>query len=236
MLSMQRSAIRERLETLAARAELSGLGEYLLGLNNSNFRVASVLLADEVLVRLRGEDFWRVFAYLSLLSPKAFLGTCLKAAARLYRSGQVSVRSGNLAAYASFLTRNGMEIDRMKFFRAMLGLVEREEDFAEIWRTFGVNKPESRIDSLLKYCSTVVAYYEVFKECKRAQDNRDFLKRVCYALIKKGDNLSFNLASILQSYFDLQGLGARFSLRVEPYKLSYIEASLQNFGKVITSL
>lgn len=236
MLPMQRLAIRERLETLAARAELSGLGEYLLGLNNSNFRVASVLLADEVLVRLRGEDFWRVFAYLSLLRPKAFLGTCLKAAARLYKGGLVSVRSGNLAAYAAHLTRNGMEIDRMKFFRAMLGLVEKEEDFAEIWRMFGVGKPESRIDSLLKYCSTVVAYYEVFKECKRVQDNRDFLKRVCYALIKKGDNLSFNLASILQSYFDLQGLGARFSLKVEPYKLSYIEASLQNFEKVITSL
>lgn len=233
---MQRQAIRDRLEMLVWRADLSSLGEYLFGLSNSNFRVASIVLADEVLVKLQGENFWRVFAYLSELNPKVFLGTCLKAAAKQYKNGSISVYSENLASYASYVVERDSEIDCMKFFRVMLGLIEKEEDFLEIWRIFDIEMPEKRIDIILRYSSNVVAYYEVFNECKRVQDNSDFLKRVCYVLIKRGDNLSFNLASILQSYFDLHGLGARFSLRVEPYKLSYIEASLHNFEKVIAAL
>lgn len=236
MLSMQRLAMRNRLEMLVSQAELSSLREYLFSLSNSNFRVASVVLADDVLMKLQGENFWRVFVYLSQLSPKAFLGTCLKAATRLYENGLISMYSKNLASYASYVVAHDKEIDRMKFFRAMLGLIEKKEDFLEIWRIFYIDMPEKRIDNLLKYSSNVAAYYEIFNECKRVQDNNEFLKRVCYVLIKKGDNLSFNLASILQSYFDLHGLGARFSLQVPPYKLSYIETSLQNFEKVITGL
>ena len=114
-------------------------------------------------------------------------------------------------------------------------LVKEEKEFALIWKMFGVYEAEERIDFLM-LGTTYVLYYEVFKECKRLQDSHDYLRKLCYVLIRKGDNLSFNLASIICTYFGINGVSAMFSLNIEPYKLNYIESSRHNFEKIITSL
>ena len=86
---------------LSSQEDLSLLGDYLQGMTNSEFRTASRLLSDRVLIKLYGENFWRVFSYLSILKSKAFLGTCLKAAETLYKGNNISFEGIALSEYAS---------------------------------------------------------------------------------------------------------------------------------------
>lgn len=51
--------------------------------------------------------------------------------------------------------------------------------------------------------------------------------------MKRGDALSFNLASVTKSYFDLPAVGGTFSLRLRPYELSLLEASYADFCAVM---
>ncbi len=231
----RRNVVEERLTVLASQESLDELGSYLLAMTNSGFRAASTLLAEKVLPKFKGESFWRVFSYLSLLNPKAFLGTCLKAATSAYVAGEVRLEGENLESYSAHLVSHEMNIDRDKFLRASLLLLKEEAEVLRMWKMFAVDSPQKRIEYLV-HCNTIVSYHQIFKECKRIQDNHDFLRKLCYALIKKGDTLSFNLASIVRSYFDVNDVGALFSLNLEPYKLSYLDKSFDNFKKVITSL
>lgn len=235
MFAGRNSAMEERLGFLAAQENLAPLGEYLLAMNNSAFRIAGALLSDKVLPKLEGENFWRVFEYLALLNPKAFLGTCLKPMVVLYRQSKLEFSGPSLERYARVVDAKEMGIDRNKFFMAALPLLRKEDEFAFLWKSFGVDSPQSRID-YLRTCSNAKAYYEIFKECKKLQDKHGILVDVCRALVKKGDGLSFNLASVLREYFGLGDLGVLFSLNIEPYKLNYLDRSAQNFEKILTSL
>lgn len=220
---------------LSSQEDLSLLGAYLLGMTNSEFRAASRLLSDSVLIKLSGENFWRVFSYLSILKPKAFLGTCLKAAEALYKGNIITFDGTALYEYAYYLKEHSMKIDVNKFLRTAVVLLNDEKEFAIVWKMFDVSEAEERIDFLMLGTTSTI-YYEIFKECKRLQDSHDYLRKLCYVLIRKGDNLSFNLASIICTYFGINGVSAMFSLNLEPYQLNYIESSRHNFEKIITSL
>lgn len=235
MMPGQRTAMEQQLTTLVTASDLAPLANYLGSISNAAFRMASTLLAERVLTRLEGEDFWRVFSYLALLNPKAYLGTCLKAAATLWLQKRITFASTSLESYAAHVTSHAMDIDRRKCLAAMLPLASDGNHFAQLWHLFAVETPEKRI-ALLAQCNGIDACYEIFREAKRIGDNHDFLLRTCNALIRKGDSLSFNLASILRSYFALNGVGAVFSLNIEPYKLSYLDTSPENFKRIITSL
>lgn len=231
----QMEVISRRLSCLVTKPDFSELDEYLASLNNASFRIAGKVLAESVLTTLSGDSFWRVFSHLSLLNPKAYLGTCLKAAKVLYERGDI-VFSGNiLEDYAATVVSKSMLIDRDKFLRAVLPLLKKDKEFADIWRMFAVEASKTRIDYLLR-CSTLTSCYEIFKEAKRLQDDLDYLKKICYVLIKRGDNISFNLASIMRSYFAIKDIDCLFSLKLEPYQLSYLDSSQENFEKLLGSI
>ena len=236
MLAEKQCAVMEkRMLYLASQKDLSAFGGYLLAMTNSAFRIASRLLSDKVLPKFAGEDFWRVFSYLSLLNPKAFLGTCLKASSALYVENKIHFKGNALNAYALYLKKHSMKVDVCKFLKTSVVLLREDSEFARLWDIFGIENAGERIDFLM-YGSSPLLYFEIFKECKRLQDSHDSLRILCYDLIKKGDSMSFNLASIICAYFDIKGVGAVFSLKIEPYKLNYLDASQCNFEKIITSL
>ena len=81
--------------------------------------------------------------------------------------------------------------------------------------------------------STPYAYYVLFNVLRRAADNRQLLVAACQAIMRKNDDMSFNMASLLRSYFDLNEIKSTFSLQIEPYELSYIEQSYDNFMHVL---
>lgn len=87
------------------------------------------------------------------------------------------------------------------------------------------------LDFLMDY-PTSATYYEIFCQLKHYADNRQLLYRYCQSMLREGSDLSYNMASIMGLYFDLQ-LPASFALRLEPYQLSRLDGGYDNFKKLI---
>ena len=87
------------------------------------------------------------------------------------------------------------------------------------------------IDFLMEH-PTAASYYEVFCLLKYNADDRPMLYRYCQRLMQEGSDLSYNLASIVGLYFDLQ-LPATFALRLQPYQLSRLEEGYEQFRQII---
>ena len=51
--------------------------------------------------------------------------------------------------------------------------------------------------------------------------------------MKRKDDLSYNMASILRTYFGLSEIQGQLSLKVEEYELSYLESSFEKFRFVL---
>jgi len=75
----------------------------------------------------------------------------------------------------------------------------------------------------------------LFRLLRTAETDPETLRRYALQLISYGDKISFNLASIIEQYFDLKGLPATFSLNLRPYELSRLDAAPETFIKILKS-
>ena len=80
---------------------------------------------------------------------------------------------------------------------------------------------------------TLPSYYEMFQQFKKLEHDLMMLRHYCILLMQRGDNLSYNMASIMQSYFGLGELPGTFSLRLRTYELSRLDGSYELFKKEI---
>ena len=71
---------------------------------------------------------------------------------------------------------------------------------------------------------------------RQVEHDRDLLARCCRVLMKRGDALSFNLASVAKVYFDLPQVKGTFSLSLSPFQLGWLETSFENFKKVMQGI
>lgn len=90
----------------------------------------------------------------------------------------------------------------------------------------------AKVLDFLLGCPGVATYFEAFQLFKHMADNRAALYRYCQRLMNEGSDISYNLASVMSLYFDLQ-LPATFALRVEPYQLSRLDAGYDAFRKLL---
>lgn len=91
-----------------------------------------------------------------------------------------------------------------------------------------VDDGEPRLPYLLRI-NTLPAGYALFRATKYVDHNRPLLLRLTYFLMKRGDALGFNLASLLRTTYGLDEVSGVFSLRIEPYQLARIENSYKAF-------
>lgn len=90
------------------------------------------------------------------------------------------------------------------------------------------------VDFLLQH-PTSATYYEVFCHLKHHADDRRMLYSYCQRLLQEGSDLSYNMASVLSLYFDLQ-LPATFALRLQPYQLSRLDEGYEAFRKIMLNV
>ena len=57
---------------------------------------------------------------------------------------------------------------------------------------------------------------------------------LAYFLMKNGDAMSFNLASLMKTYFALNELKGTFSLSLKPFELARIESSFEAFRNAMS--
>ena len=112
------------------------------------------------------------------------------------------------------------------------------DDVAEaeyLFSSLHIEQPRERLDFLLR-SEGMACYYLLFKVMRQLEHDKELLVRCCVYLMKKGDALSFNLASVCKIYFDLSQVKGTFSLQLNPYQLGLLELSYASFSKVMGSI
>lgn len=202
--------------------------EALDSLSVAEFRTAGFLLADEILTHLSGKEYWNYFLYIVPANSRAYLGTFLKAAVSLYRKKELTLDEQVIADFSEKAT----PIDARKMLDAFLPVVRTVEEVEMLLRVFSKFDAETAAPALHR-AGTIQAYYVLFKLMKTIDARPDLLRKNVLALMKRGDKLSFNLASVLCEYFDLRDIPGRFSLRLHPYELSRLDQGIENFEKLL---
>lgn len=219
-------ALYGRLQTLATQRDWQGLSSYLGGLSNAHFRTAGYMLGERVMPTLMEADAWEMASELIRYNDKAFLVTMMKAIAEGLRSDRLHLRTSGCHTLLAQLKPNAINVQ--KTLVALLPVVERPEDVQWLMGKLEMEKAESRIALLIRI-PTLPCSFMLFHTLRFVEHNRPLLIRTALFLIKRDDDLSFNLASLIKAYYDLEEVKGTFSLRLEPYKLARIENSYEAF-------
>ncbi len=228
--------VEARLKSCLEAMDWDGLAGYLSALSHKDFRMAGDIIGERLLPCVAPHVFWSAFHALLGYHAKAFLGTMLKAAQARSHTVGFTLQHGGFLLVAGYLNREGTDIDRLKFIRAMLRIFgENVEELDYLFRSLHVEDGAARMDYLLQGSGTACAFL-LFRAMRHAEHDHALLVRCCRLLMKKGDSLSFNLASLAKIYFDLPEVKGTFSLRVNPYQLGRLESSFEEFGKLVRGI
>lgn len=219
-------AISRCLQTFAGQCDWQGLLSYLDTLSNAHYRTAGYMLGERILPTLDEENRWDLSIALVGYNAKAFLVTVLKALSEALQSGALSLRSEGSKRFLTHVRKN--QVDTQKTLMNLLPVMDNPDDVQWLFRQVGVEEGEARLVYLLRI-PTMPTSYALFHTLKFLEHDRKLLVRVAVYLIKRGDSLAFNLASLLKVYYDLEEVRGTFSLRIEPYQLARLDGSYEAF-------
>ncbi len=220
--------VANRLRALVEARDWEGLPLYLDTLSNSQFRTAGYMLGEMLTENLPDGDFWQLTQRLVSYNSKAFLVTLLKSAV----GRGVNVEGDGFRSLCEQLKNN--EIDVQKVLANIVPVLDTPDHIRLLFNLLGVNDPEKRLPYLLKATGNPASYV-LFHTLKYLEHDRSLLIRAVYFLMKRGDDRSFNFASLLKSYFGLEEVKGSFSLRIEPYQLARLDGSYEAFSQALNS-
>lgn len=213
-----------RLAPLVAAQDHEGIFQLLGSLSNSQFRTAVYMLGEQFAPSMPLEAFWPLFSAMLKHNAKAFLTVMLKALAVRMELGRASVNDEGFASLCQVMN----DVDRHKTATFLLPLMKDDAEVLLLFRLLGMPHSEERISYLMKV-NTLPCAFVLFSSLRYVEHDRDFLLRVAYFLMKRGDALSFNLASLMKEYFGLEEMKGTFSLRLKPFELARLETSYRAF-------
>jgi len=223
--------LEKRLLAFAEIGDAAGLLAFLRTVSHADFRTASYLLREKLLPsEAVAPRFWQLFATLVPADSKAYLGTFLKAAIPLFQAGRIEFDFVCLESYSAQCT----PIDCRKLLDSWLPFAKNPDELRSLLQLFCPEDDEIRIGYLLQV-NTGPACFELFQRLRRLEHRPAEVRRCCLHLMQRGDKRSFNLAGILQKYFDLGELPGTFSLRLEHYQLGRLDESYEKFLKILNN-
>ena len=119
------------------------------------------------------------------------------------------------------------EVDRQKTLHLLLPYLKDDVQVRGLFQCFSMEAQEW-IPYLIKV-NTLPCAFVLFSSLRYIEHERDYLVRIAYYLMKRGDGLSFNLASLMKAYFGLEELKGTFSLQLKPFELARLENSYKAF-------
>ncbi len=207
-----------------------GLLEHLDTLSNAKFRTVGNELAESVLPELSEPDAWTMVSAFTAHNSKAYLVTMLKSVSKMFKNGTLHLHSNGAKGF--FLQISDNPIDVQKVSLHLLPVMDIPDDIQWLFLKLNVDDGEPRIRLLLRI-GTLSAAFMLFRSTKYIEHDRALLVRVTHFLIKQGDNLSFNLASLLRTYYGLEEVRGTFSLALEPYQLARLDSNYEAFCEVM---
>ena len=227
--------IYQRLQVLFENGDWESLIKFLDGLSNAHFRTAGYLIGERLLPTLEPDVFWDVMRELIFWQPKAFTVTTGKAALQRLRNGTLSLHDRGFQTLASALEPSERSIDRQKLLMLWLPAAKDPLTMELLFERFGFNVPRLKVEFLLRTEGLPAAFLLLRTLCYEDHD-REYLTNICRQVMKRGDNLSFNLASLLRTYFDLPEIHGTFSLALQQYELSRLDTDFDVFCRVVTKV
>ena len=201
----------------------------LLGtLSVSQFRTAGYILGERVALEVEPPQFWELLRTLVCYDNRAFLVTMLHALSLRLQRGDVSLSDAGFQQLIPFLT----EVDATKVLRHLLPLQREPQEVTLLLQWLRVEDASARIRLLLPV-GTLPCAYVLFGTLRYVEHDHALLVRVASALVRQGDAVSFNLASIMREYFGLSELKGTFSLHLKPWQLSRLETSYEAFAQAV---
>ena len=220
-----------RLQSLLATEDFGLLTTYLDGLSNAHFRTAGYLLGERLLMDVPPTQFWQLMQQLVLWQPKAFVGTLAKTSAKRLQAGTLSLYDEGFEQLAQALKGDSHVIDREKLLLHWLPMAADHTSMERLLNAFDVST-KRRIDFLLR-TNGPVAGFVLLRTLRFEEHNTPLLVHTCQMLMRRGDSQSFNIASAIRTYFDLQEVRGVFSLHIEPYELSRLDTDFDTFCRVV---
>lgn len=209
------------------KGDATELHSLLQTLSVSDFRTAGYLLAENVLPTLSSQTYWHYFVTIVPQNSKAYLGTFLKAAQKLYNMGQLQLSQTHLQSFA--LTCSDVDVSKM--LTTLLPLLKTSDE-VELLTTLFCHNQLSKASFYLVKAHTLPCYYQLFKLLRMAE-NATEIRQVALSVLRRGDALSYRITSMLKAYFDIKDLPVRLSFNVEDYQLSRLEQGYENFVKMV---
>ena len=214
----------KRLAPLVVQEEYARLTDVLDSLSHSQFRTAVYMIGERYAPGLPADAFWRLFTTLVKWNPKAFLVVMLKAFAERMGKGAAGIRDVGFSRLCGIMN----EVDRQKTIDFMLPFLTDDEEVRHLFRCLGLQEAGRWIPYLIRV-NTLPCAFVLFSSLRYIEHERDYLVRIAYYLMKRGDGLSFNLASLMKAYFGLDELKGTFSLQLKPFELARLETSYKAF-------
>lgn len=224
------AVLQTRLQPLVYEGKSTELLNLLNSLSNGEFRTASYILAESLLPKLSSSEvFMSLFYDIVPQKPKAFLGTFLKAACKLYAEGVLQINDKRWELFSQTCS----DIDCRKILESLLPLVADIEEATRLLILFARSN-DLRMYSLM-YAATDVSYYLLFRSLQAEEDNTQLIRQQYFSLLKKNNKRAYNLASIIRHYFDLRDIPGQLSLRIKPYELSRLNMTFESFKKFLNN-
>lgn len=220
----------DNLQQLIINANWTGLNERFNQMTNAEFRRTEQIIRENVLPTLSNAAYWNTYLHLILYRRQAFLSSIL-AIRHLARTDELSFSTAEAQAFISWIHANSPE-SVLKLLRMGIPQLSTSQQISSMihW----ADSPDSReVAAILTKETSPHAYHALFQFLKHEDYNMPLLRTSCTTLMRKGDDMSFNMASILRSYFDIKDINSTLSLQVKPYELSYIDQSYDKFLHVL---
>lgn len=220
----------ETIHNLVSSKDWEGVTKLFHSLSNADFRRVETLVRTKLMPSLTNVDFWETYLFLLKFRRQAFV-TCILSVENLAKHGDLDFCCKEAIEVARWMQEHAKDTV-VKVVRMVVPCLKTTEQLEGLFHLFDYHDEHECAAMLLKE-DTPHAYFVLFKVMKHAADNRPLLVSTCRAMMKKNDDLSFNMASLMRSYFGLDEIKSTFSLQIEPFELSYIDQSYDNFLHVI---
>ena len=213
-----------RMKPFVDAADFEGLLDLLYSFSHSQFRTAVYMIGERYAMDLPRDTFWELFALLLQRDARAFLVVMLKALSERMKRGEAAIGDEGFERLCRLMN----DIDRQKTIDFLLPFLTDDEQVRHLFHCFGMQETSEWMPFLIRV-STLPCAFVLFSSLRYIEHERDYLVRIAYYLMKRGDGLSFNLASLMKAYFGLDELKGTFSLQLKPFELARLETSYKAF-------
>lgn len=217
-------SVDQLLRRKVEAADWDSLAQVFSRLTHSQQRRVQEQMRLEVLPTLCNAHFWLAYAHLVAVKPQAFLA-CIMAAERLAKEGTLDTDCEGAHLLVSKITHEQAN----KVADMAMPLLCTEQQIKGLLSVLNITQDEERLALLLRQ-RTPLCYYLLLHTLQRLDHRHDLALRCSRYILRRADDQSLNMVSILRTEFGLHELdNLSLSLRLEPYELSRISASLERF-------